>query len=162
MLTFSVVFHTSFCHMFCQFLSPFWMQKWAKKWPKIHQNWDSWLLLLPGGPKTPPRVPKGPPMAPFWTILPPQGCPRDPQGLHFGPFWRYFAPLGVTWDHYWTIFATFWNHFGSCWSQSAHRSKKIIKILKSKQRATQKTTKSAEDITLVKEKAAAAAAVKTK
>ena len=93
---------------------------------------------------------------------PPQGCPRDPQGLHFGPFGlpkgaqgtpkgsilvRFegtLPPLGATWDHYWTIFATFWNHFGSCWSQSAHRSKKNKKILKSKQRAPKKTTNSAE------------------
>ena len=52
-------------------------------------------MLLPGGPKVPPRMPKGPPRATFWTI--------------FGVPWH---PLGTIWDHFWITFTTFWIHFG--------------------------------------------------
>ena len=77
-------------------------------------------------PRAPPRVPKGPPRAPFWTIL---GVLLPPWH-HFGIHLKYFC--------------YFWSNFGPFCHQPAHKSNTCKnKVTYNRQRAA-KHTKSAE------------------
>ena len=118
----SVLFSTSFFDtIFISFGLQFSSQHGSKSDPKSIKNRDNYPLLFPGGPRpsqgcprdpqglhlgafwcprAPPRVPKGPPRAPFWTILAILCRPRRHLGslsVHFGyflePFWFMLDPV---------------------------------------------------------------------
>ena len=110
----------------------------------------------PRDPQGCPRGPQGLHFRAFWCPKAPQGCPGDRQGLHFGPFglpkvpkgpprapfWNIlkvlcppWAPLGTTIGPFLILLGTILVHVRASQPTEA---KKIIKIVKSKQRATKK------------------------